>query len=161
LVTGVGDNESFAWFIAKALNAAGARLVFGVHPRMKGIVDSILEREADAESRVLPYGAGNLKVERVLPCDVSFDTMAEVDEKTHTDRRFNKHGDFAIADLMSAVKAHAGGLDILIHSVAFSPEIKNLAVNTSRQAYLTALSVSAYSLTGLVRAALPLMEGRA
>jgi enoyl-[acyl-carrier protein] reductase I len=24
LVTGVGDNESFAWFIAKALNAAGA-----------------------------------------------------------------------------------------------------------------------------------------
>ena len=26
LVTGVGDNESFAWFIAKALQAAGARL---------------------------------------------------------------------------------------------------------------------------------------
>ena len=27
LVTGVGDNESFAWFIAKALNAAGAKIV--------------------------------------------------------------------------------------------------------------------------------------
>ena len=39
LVTGVGDNESFAWFIAKALQAAGARLVFGVHPRMIRIVE--------------------------------------------------------------------------------------------------------------------------
>jgi 3-oxoacyl-ACP reductase-like protein len=27
LVTGVGDNESFAWFIAKYLNAAGAKIV--------------------------------------------------------------------------------------------------------------------------------------
>jgi enoyl-[acyl-carrier protein] reductase I len=160
LVTGVGDNESFAWFISKALGAAGARLFFGVHPRMKGIVDSILEREADAESRVLPYGAGMLKVEKTFPCDVSFDTMADVDEKTRNDKRFTKHGDFSIADLMNNVKAQAGGVDILIHSIAFSPEIKNLAVNTSRQAYLTALSVSAYSLTALVRAALPLMEGR-
>ena len=28
LVTGVGDNESFAWFISKALNAAGAAASF-------------------------------------------------------------------------------------------------------------------------------------
>src|SRR4051812_41503761 len=34
LVTGVGDHESFAWFISKALQAAGARLVLAVHPRM-------------------------------------------------------------------------------------------------------------------------------
>lgn len=160
LVTGVGDNESFAWFIAKALKAAGCRIIFGVHPRMKGIVDSILEREADAESRILPYGAGTLKVEKVFPCDVSFDTMADVDEKTRNDKRFNKHGDFAIADMMAGIKAHSGHLDIVIHSVAFSPEIKNIAINTSRQAYLTALSVSAYSLTALLHAAEPLMENR-
>src|SRR5262249_23925925 len=49
---------------------------------------------------------------------------------------------------------------ILIHSVAFSPEIKNKAIDTSRSAYLTALSISAYSLTALVRAGLPLMENR-
>ena len=33
LVTGVGDNDSFAWYIAKALQAAGAKLVLACHPR--------------------------------------------------------------------------------------------------------------------------------
>jgi enoyl-[acyl-carrier protein] reductase I len=160
LVTGVGDNESFAWFIAKALQAAGARLILAVHPRMMTIVQSFLDREADAESRILPYGAGTLKVERVLPCDVSFDTMADVDEKTRNDRRYNRNGNFAIQDMIQTVGKDFGGIDILIHSVAFSPEIKNRAVDTSRGAYLTALSISAYSLTALCRAAQPLMENR-
>jgi enoyl-[acyl-carrier protein] reductase I len=53
-----------------------------------------------------------------------------------------------------------GAIDIVIHSVAFSPEIKNLMLNTSRSAYQTALNISAYSLTALVRAALPYMENR-
>ena len=58
LVTGVGDNMGFAWYIAKALQAAGARLVFAVHPRLMTIVENILERDPDAESRVLPFGRG-------------------------------------------------------------------------------------------------------
>jgi enoyl-[acyl-carrier protein] reductase I len=160
LVTGVGDNESFAWFIAKALQAAGARIVLACHPRMITIVQSILERDADADSRILPFGAGTLKVERVLPCDVSFDTMDDVDEKTRNDRRFNRHGNFAIKDMIETVGKEFGAIDILIHSVAFSPEIKNKAVDTSRGAYWTALSISAYSLTALCRAAQPWMENR-
>ena len=79
LVTGVGDNQSFAWYIAKALQAAGAKLVFASHPRMVGIVENILERDADAESRILPYGAGTLKVDRVVACDVRFDSFDDVD----------------------------------------------------------------------------------
>src|SRR6185437_2499195 len=84
LVTGVGDNDSFAWFIAKALQAAGARLVFAVHPRMIRIVEGFLTGDApdDIRSRALPYGTGNLTVEKVLPCDVSYDTMADVPEAT-------------------------------------------------------------------------------
>jgi enoyl-[acyl-carrier protein] reductase I len=160
LVTGVGDNESFAWHIAKALQAAGARLVFACHPRMVGIVENILEREADAESRQLPYGAGTLHVEKVVACDVSFDTMDDVDEKTRNDRRWAKHGDFSIQGMMTALGQQYGAIDILIHSVAFAPEIKNKLVDTSRRGYWTALSVSAYSLTGLVRAALPYMADR-
>ncbi|MFL5244235.1 MAG: SDR family oxidoreductase [Gemmataceae bacterium] len=160
LVTGVGDNVGFAWHIAKALQAGGARLVFAVHPRLMGIVENILQRDADADTRVLPYGAGNLKVEKVLPCDVSFDTMADVDPKTRDDRRYAKHGDYSIQGLMNSVTQQFGAIDILIHSIAFSPEIKNSALNTSRSAYLTALGVSAYSLTALLRAAQPLMENR-
>lgn len=160
LVTGVGDNVGFAWHIAKALQAAGSRLVFACHPRLVGIVESILERDADAPSRVLPFGAGSLQVEKLLACDVSFDTMADVDEKTRNDRRYAKHGDYSIQGMMEAVGKQFGAVDILIHSIAFSPEIKNPMIETSRSAYLTALSVSAYSLTALLRAALPYMENR-
>jgi enoyl-[acyl-carrier protein] reductase I len=160
LVTGVGDNVGFAWYIAKALQAAGARIVFACHPRLMGIVENILERDADADTRVLPFGAGNLNVEKVIACDVSFDTMADVDEKTRNDRRYQKHGDYSIQGMMSAVGSAFGAIDILIHAIAFSPEIKNKAIDTSRSAYLTALSISAYSLTALLRGALPYMENR-
>lgn len=160
LVTGVGDTDSFAWYIAKALQAAGARLILSVHPRMMTIVTSILERDADAPSRVLPFGRGNLKVEKVVPCDVSFDTMADVDDTTRNDRRFNRHGNFAIQDMMETVGKEFGGIDILIHSVAFSREIMKKAVDTSRSAYLQAISISAYSLTAMCRAAQPYMENR-
>lgn len=162
LVTGVGDNQSFAWFIAKGLQAAGARLVFASHPRMVNIVNNILEsdRPDDVAARVLPYGAGNLKPEKVLACDVSFDSMDDVDEKTKNDRRWNKHGDFTIKGMIDQVAAEYPGVDILIHSVAFSAEIKNKLVDTSRKGWLTALSISAYSLSALARVCAPLMEMR-
>lgn len=160
LVTGVGDNVGFAWHIAKSLKAAGASIYLAVHPRLVSIVESIMDRDADRESRVLPFGQGEFKVEKIIPCDVSFDTMEDVDEKTRGDKRYAKHGDFSIKGMVDTLSKETQGLDILIHSIAFSPEIKNSALNTSRAAYLTALSISSYSLTALTRAAQPLMENR-
>jgi enoyl-[acyl-carrier protein] reductase I len=166
LITGVGDNKSFAWFIAKAFQAAGATLVFAVHPRMIRIVEGFLTGDApdDVESRVLPFSAGTLKVARLLPCDVSYDSMADVPEAIKNDRRYlrvqEQYGDYTIAGMMAAIAKEFGGVDALVHSIAFSPEITKTAVDTSRSAYLQALSISAYSLTGLLRAATPLMENR-
>jgi enoyl-[acyl-carrier protein] reductase I len=166
LVTGVGDNQSFAWFISKALQAAGARLIFAVHPRMIRIVEGFLagDHADDIASRQLPYGAASLTVERLLPCDVSYDTLADVPEAIRNDRRYSRveqqHGDYSIEGLMKSVQGSHGNIDILLHSIAFSPEITKKAVETSRSAYLTALGISAYSLTSLVRAGLPLMENR-
>jgi enoyl-[acyl-carrier protein] reductase I len=166
LVTGVANDLSFAWFIAKALQAAGARLIFSCHPRMIRMVEGALtsERPDEVANRELPFGGGSLKPEKVLPCDVSFDTMADVPEETRTNHRYKRiedqYGDYSIQGMMDRVKESHGGIDILIHSIAFSPEIKNKALDTSRSAYLTALSVSAYSLTALLRAAQPLMEDR-
>ncbi len=165
LITGVGDNESFAWFIAKTLQAAGARLIFAVHPRMIRIVEGFLTGDAphDLESRKLPSG-GMLQVDKLLPCDVSFDTLADVPEATRSDRRYKRveeqRGDYSIEGLMKSVKDSHGGIDVLIHSVAFAPEIKSKLVDTTRAGYWTAISISAYSLIGLVRAGLPLMENR-
>lgn len=160
VVAGVGDDRGFAWHIAKALAAAGARLVFATHPRLANVVTNILERDLDKDSRQLPFGAGELKVERVIPCDVSYDTMADVDEKTLNDKRFSKHGDYSIQGLASTIGKNFGGVDIFVHSIAFSPEIKNKAIDTSRKAYLTALSISSFSLTAMLKALQPHMENR-
>jgi enoyl-[acyl-carrier protein] reductase I len=159
LVTGVGDNESFAWFIAKALNAAGAKIVLAVHPRMLGIVESFLTREQDRDSRKLSTG-GELKVEKSYPCDASYDTMADVPEAVRTDRRYAKFPEFSIQGTIDAVGKDFGGIDILIHSIAFSREIMKLAKDTSRAGYMEALGISAYSLTSMLRAAEPYMANR-
>src|SRR5258708_21292106 len=86
--------------------------------------------------------------------------MADVDDKTRNDKRFQRHGDYSIQGMMERFSRDFQAIDILIHSIAFSPEIKNKAIDTSRSAYLTALSVSAYSLTALLRAAQAYMENR-
>src|SRR5437660_1288962 len=165
LVTGVGDDFSFAWYIAKGLQAAGARLIFACHPWFISIVENILVHDGYADARTLPFGAGMLKVEKVFPCDVRFDTLADVSEDVRQERRFKRceqqYGDYSIQGLMEKIGKDYQDLDILIHSIAFSREIKtHKAFETSRAAYLEAMSISAYSLTALLRAALPFMENR-
>jgi len=75
----------------------------------------------------------------LLPCDVT--KQEEVDE---TFRR---------------LASEFGRLDFLIHSIAFAPReaLDGEFANTSRDAFLTALEISAYSLPQLARAATPLM----
>src|SRR5262249_56132469 len=98
LVTGVGDNQSFAWFIAKGLQAAGARLVFASHPRMVNIVGNLLESDKpdDVHARELPYGGGQLKPEMVVACDVGYDTIQDLHDKTQGDPPFNNPRHFTI-----------------------------------------------------------------
>ena len=76
----------------------------------------------------------------VLPCDVSND-----DE---------------IAALGASLEKEFGGLDFLVHGAAFAPAeaLSSPFVETSRDSFRIALDVSAYSLVGLTRAVLPLME---
>ena len=78
----------------------------------------------------------------MLPCDVSSDQQ--------------------IADVITAVDREFGGLDFLVHGVAFAPqaELSNPFVQTSRDGFRIALEVSAYSLIALTRAVAPLMERR-
>lgn len=76
----------------------------------------------------------------LLPCDVS--KQEEVDAT------------------FSRVASEFGRLDFLIHSIAFAPReaLSGEFLDTSREAFLTALEISAYSLTQLARAAEPLMK---
>jgi enoyl-[acyl-carrier protein] reductase I len=78
----------------------------------------------------------------LLPCDVSSDAD--------------------IASVFERIDREFGGLDFLVHGAAFAPreELEAPFVNTSRDGFRIALDVSAYSLIGLTRAALPLFERR-
>lgn len=159
LVTGVGDADGFAWMIAKYLRAAGAQIVLGVQPNRMGIVQKLLDRKG-SEPLALPQSSGGeLEVECMVACDVMYDDRASIDEKGwEMSRLKDRSVDFSLAGSASAL---AGApLDILIHAVAFSPEIMNPLIGTSRGAYLTAMSISAYSLAGMCRAFGPLLEGR-
>src|SRR5256714_9524672 len=75
----------------------------------------------------------------VLPCDVT--KQEEVDQT------------------FARVREEFGRLDFLIHSIAFAPReaLEGEYLNTTREAFLTALEISAYSLPQLARAATPLM----
>jgi len=79
----------------------------------------------------------------VLPCDVTSD--ADVDA------------------LFSALAREWGGLDGLLHSIAFAPREAlsgDFLNGITREAFATAHDVSAYSLSALAKGARPLMQGR-
>lgn len=68
--------------------------------------------------------------------------------------------DEAINDVFAKAKAKLGSIDILIHAIGFAnrEDLEGRFIETSREGFLLAHSVSAYSLLGLTRAALPLMS---
>jgi enoyl-[acyl-carrier protein] reductase I len=159
LVTGVADDVGFAWHIAAALQAAGADIILASHPRVVGIVERILVRAQNAESRKLPFGVeGELKPKALLACDVAIDTAEDMTPAHRETKGYD--GDVSIAGCVERVRALTPHVDILVHSVAFSPEVQKTHLETSRGAYLTAMSVSSYSLVALARAFSPLMKGR-
>ncbi len=75
----------------------------------------------------------------IFPCDVT--KQEEVDET------------------FKRVASEFGRLDFLIHSIAYAPReaLDGEYLDTSREAFLTALDISAYSLVQLSKAAVPLM----
>jgi enoyl-[acyl-carrier protein] reductase I len=78
----------------------------------------------------------------IYPCDVT--QQSEIDA------------------LFRQIEVEFGGLDTLVHSVAFAnrDDLAGAFVDTSRDGYLLAQEISSYSLTALTRAATPLMEQR-
>ena len=64
--------------------------------------------------------------------------------------------------VFARIKAEFGHLDSVVHGVAFAKreDLAGNFYNTSKDGYMLAHEVSAYSLTAVARRALPLMEGR-
>lgn len=84
--------------------------------------------------------AGDLPDALVVPCDVT--NQSEVDSA------------------FAAVADKYGKLDFVIHSIAYAPKeaLEGEFVTTTREAFTTALEISAFSLTQVALAASPLMS---
>ena len=91
------------------------------------------------ERRVRPL-ADEVDADIVVPCDVTDD-----DE---------------ISAVFEEIEKTWGGLDVLVHSVAFAnkDDLEGRFSDTSREGYLKAIEISAYSLVHLAREARPLMK---
>jgi enoyl-[acyl-carrier protein] reductase I len=158
LVAGVSDDGGFGFAIAKALAEAGAKICVGSWPPALGIFTKLLERGKMDESMRLADGR-KLEFERIYPLDAAYDSLADAPMDVRDNKRYRELGDFSIQGMADRIKADFGetSLNIVVHSLANAPEVKSPLVDTSRQGYLSALSVSAYSNISLVRHLAPLM----
>jgi enoyl-[acyl-carrier protein] reductase I len=87
--------------------------------------------------------ARELGSEIALPCEVTSDAQ--------------------IAEVFRALQGYWGGLDGLVHAIAFAPREAiegDFLEGCSREAFATAHEISAYSFVALARAALPLLGSR-
>ena len=159
LVAGVADDAGYGFAIAKALAEAGASILVATWPPALNIFLNLLERGKLNESRRLSDGR-MLEFERIYPLDAEFTTLAEAPAATRDNKRYRDVGDFSIDGLATRLAADFGErpLDVVVHSLANGPEVKRPLLETSRNGYLTALSVSAYSLVAMVSRLGPLMR---
>lgn len=128
LIMGVANKRSIAWGIARACASQGARLVF----TYKGDREGENVRELVSES--MPD-----KDFPILSCDVT--------------------DDHALAESFTEMKRQVGHLDGIAHCIAFAKteELQGEYVDTSRDGYLLAQEVSAYSLVAVAKHARSLM----
>jgi enoyl-[acyl-carrier protein] reductase I len=159
LVAGVADDGGYGFAIAKALAEAGAAVCLGTWPPALNIFRNLLERGKLDASLVMSNGQ-KLAFERIYPLDAAYDELAQAPEEVRTSRRYRDVGDFSIDGLRQQLVADFGEkpLDVVVHSLANSPDIKKPLIATTRNGYLTALSVSAYSMVSLVGRLAPLMR---
>jgi len=93
------------------------------------------------EKRVRPLAEG-IGAKIILPYNITKDDETE--------------------NVFQTLRQEWGGLDILIHAIAYASkeDLSNPYLQTSRQGFQLALDVSTYSLVALTRQAASLMEGR-
>lgn len=158
-VAGVADDNGFGFAIAKALAEAGASVCVGTWPPALGIFQTLLRRGKLDESLALPAG-GKLEFERIYAFDAEFDVYDDMPAETRENKRYKEHGDVSIQATVDKLKADFGDpcVDIVVHSLANGPEVKNVLLETSRRGYLGALGVSAYSMVSMAQRFSPIMR---
>ncbi|OMP67083.1 enoyl-ACP reductase FabI [Domibacillus epiphyticus] len=128
VVMGVANKRSIAWGIARSLDAAGARLVFTYAGER--LEKNVRDLAATLENQNDPF---------ILSCDVTDDAAIEVS--------------------FAQIKEKVGVIHGLAHCIAFAnkEDLDGDFVDTSREGFILAHNISAYSLTAVAKHAKPLM----
>jgi enoyl-[acyl-carrier protein] reductase I len=123
VIMGVASERSLAWGITQSLHQAGANILFTYRKQRSLQKLSTLLKKANIQ----PLG--------VLACDVSDDASIH--------RAFDE------------IRQQIGTIDGLVHSLAFAEkdDLQGDFVDTSREGYLLAQSISSYSLVAVAREA--------
>lgn len=127
VITGVANERSIAWGITKSLHHAGANLIF-------------TNRQERSHKKLLNLLEKN---------DMTAKLMVSLDVES----------DESINEAFNEIKEKVGVIHGLVHSVAFAKreELKGEYADTSRDGFLIAQEVSAFSLVALTKAAKELM----
>src|SRR5690625_627419 len=127
VVMGVANERSIAWGITKSLHQAGANLIF----------TNRQERSYKKLTKLLEKNEMEAKL--TVTCDVASDD--------------------SINEAFNEIKDKVGVIHGVIHAVAFAnrDELKGEFADTSREGFLLAQEISAYSLAAIARAAKGLM----
>ncbi len=149
LVAGVGDERGFGFAIARALAEAGATVSIAIWPPMRKALQLHLER-GKLDDALQLRGGGRLAFAAIYPFDADYDRLDDVPADVRDHRRYKDCGDFSVDGLAVSVAA-AGGVDIVVHSLANGPEVARPLHQTSRAGYLAAISTSAYSHVALLQ----------
>ncbi len=159
LVAGIADDQGFGFAIAKSLAEAGAEICAGTWPPAMKVFVTMLERGKFDNSLVLSSGE-KMSFAKIYPLDADYDHLEDIPEDVRSSRRYRDYSDVSIAGVAAQMAQDFGspGVDIVVHSLANGPEVKNSLLETSRKGYLAAMSTSAYSQVSMVRHFGPLMR---
>ncbi|NGX57263.1 MAG: Enoyl-[acyl-carrier-protein] reductase [NADH] FabI [Chlamydiae bacterium] len=148
-IAGVADDKGFGWAIAKVLAEAGAEIIIGTWPPVYNIfLKSLSSGKIDQ----------SFNIAKIYPLDAAFDSSEDVPEEIKQNKRYQCHEKYTISEIAEEVKKDFGTIDILVHSLANGPEAQKPLLETSREGYLAAVSVSSYSFVSLVSHFGPIMN---
>ncbi|WP_047980541.1 enoyl-ACP reductase FabI [Ornithinibacillus contaminans] len=127
VVMGVANERSIAWGVTKSLHNAGANLIF----------TNRQERSYQKLTKLLEKN--DIEAKLIVSCDVSDDE--------------------SITNAFQEIKEKVGVVHGLVHAIAFAnrDELKGEYADTSRDGFLLAQNISAFSLVAVTRAVKDLM----
>ncbi|MFC0302098.1 enoyl-ACP reductase FabI [Virgibacillus soli] len=128
VIMGVANERSIAWGIAKSLYNAGAKLIF------------TNRQERSYKKLVKLLEKHHMNPELIVSCDVA--------------------NNESIEQAFAEIKEKVGTIHGLVHSVAFAnrEDLQGDFSDTSRDGFLLAQEISAFSLVAVAKAAKPLMS---